>query len=152
MLPVLTTRREFICGAARTLVAGVAAPLLLSACHSGALGTTAAPVAASGQRVDADVSRLAADGDWLIAPWMGSDAAPVLVVRQSAGQYLALSMQCTHMGCPVNAPVQGVMTCPCHGSQFDLAGQVRHGPAQYPLGRYATAFDATTKRVTVTLG
>ena len=98
-----------------------------------------------------DVKPLAADGEWLLAPWTGPDGAPVLIVRQSSSRYLALSLQCTHMGCPVNAPVQGVMTCPCHGSQFDLTGNVRRGPSQYPLGRYQTTYDAKAGRVTVAL-
>jgi Rieske Fe-S protein len=88
----------------------------------------------------------------MIAPEVGPDGAPVLIVRKSADHYLALSMQCTHMGCPVDPPVHAVMTCPCHGSQFDLTGQVRHGPAQYPLGQYEATYDQTTKTLRITLG
>jgi Rieske Fe-S protein len=99
-----------------------------------------------------NVSSLTADGQWLVAPWKGSDGAPVLIVRHTLHRYTALSMQCTHMGCPINPPVQGVMTCPCHGSQFDLAGHVRHGPAQFPLGLYTTAYHPATHVLTVTLG
>ncbi len=149
---MLATRREFVCGAARTLAAagvvGVTGPLLAS-CHHARPQTTAA--AATAHSTAVDVRPLAADADWLLAPWTGPDAAPVLIVRQSQTQYVALSMQCTHMGCPVNPPVQGVMTCPCHGSQFDLAGNVRRGPAQYPLGRYDTTYDAKAGRLTVAL-
>lgn len=124
-------------------VVGMAAPLLgASSPRASAQGATTETV---------NVSHLTADGQWLVAPWKGSDGAPVLIVRRGPHRYTALSMQCTHMGCPINPPVQGVMTCPCHGSQFDLTGQVRHGPAQFPLGQYATTYHATTHSVTVTL-
>jgi Rieske Fe-S protein len=146
-LPVLTTRRTFVCDAARALgsgaVVGIASPLLAAA---------SARVSGRGASTETvSVSSLTADGQWLVAPWKGSDGAPVLIVRNATRQYTALSMQCTHMGCPINPPVQGIMTCPCHGSQFDLAGHVRHGPAQFPLGRYTTTYHAGTHTLTVDL-
>lgn len=152
-LPVLHTRRDFVCDAARALALGAVAgggSSLLASCHGGPPHTANVPV--SGNQATVDVSPLTADGGWLVSGWTGPDGAPVLIVRQSPTRYLALSMQCTHEGCPVNQPVEGVMTCPCHGSQFDLTGQVRRGPAQFPLGRYSAAFDAKTKRLTVTSG
>ena len=156
VLPVLTTRRAFVGNAARAIASGAAAGLgasFLVSCHAATPQLAGAPVGPpSGNSATVDVSGLAAEEAWLITTWTGPDGAPVLVVRQSNAQYLALSMQCTHMGCPINPPVHGVMTCPCHGSQFDLAGDVRQGPAQYPLGRYATRYDGATKRLTITLG
>ena len=44
----------------------------------------------------------------------------------------ALSSTCTHLGCSVRR-VAGGFECPCHGSRFDDAGKVRHGPAPKPL-------------------
>jgi Rieske Fe-S protein len=153
-LPVLTTRRTFVGEAARALavgaVSGATLPLL-AACQQRARGEVPSPTSApSGHGLTVDVHRLTADGEWMVAPSAGPDDAPVLVVRQSATLYVALSMQCTHMGCPIDPPVQGIMTCPCHGSQFDLAGQVRHGPAQYPLGRYAVVYRPSTGVLTIT--
>ncbi len=151
---MLTSRREFVCGAARTLAAGavvgVTGPWLSSRHAGGREVTTASQAPAAPGQVVVDVSVLTADGGWLVAPSTGPDGAPMLIVRQARTRYLALSMQCTHMGCPVNTPVEGVMTCPCHGSQFGLEGEVRHGPAQYPLGQYQTSYDGATKRLTVT--
>jgi len=40
----------------------------------------------------------------------------------------ALSLECTHLGCLVNAVDQGFY-CPCHGSEFGPMGQVWSGPA-----------------------
>ena len=96
-----------------------------------------------------DVRGLTAPGQSILAPFQGPDGAPVLIVRESATRFAALSLLCTHMGCPVNMPVRGILTCPCHGSQFDLEGKVLHGPAVYPLGQYTATYDA--KRMTVTV-
>lgn len=144
VLPVLGTRRAFVCEAARALV--------VAAIGVGPLGSRASGGrAAPGHAASVDVRPLTADQQWLVAPWAGSDGAPVLIVRRSATAYRALSMQCTHMGCPINTPVNGIMTCPCHGSQFDLAGAVRHGPAQFPLGHYPTVYHAASGLLSVTL-
>jgi Rieske Fe-S protein len=58
-------------------------------------------------------------------------------------------MQCTHEGCPVNPPVNGIIACPCHGSRYDLNGRVLHGPAQYPLARYSTRYERKSGTVCV---
>jgi len=96
-----------------------------------------------------DVSALTTDGATLVTAAAGLDGAPILVVRDAGNQFHALSMQCTHEGCPVGAPVRGVITCPCHGSQYDLDGRVRHGPAQLPLARYSVEYHRWTKRLTL---
>ncbi len=96
-----------------------------------------------------DVSGLTTDGATLVTSTPGLDGAPILVVRDKARHFHALSMQCTHMGCPVGAPVRGIITCPCHGSQYDLEGRVRRGPAQLPLARYAAEYHWWTRRVTL---
>jgi len=51
------------------------------------------------------------------------------VVGGAAGVY-ALSAVCTHLGCITRFRSDDrVIACPCHGSRFDLAGNVVHGPA-----------------------
>jgi cytochrome b6-f complex iron-sulfur subunit len=60
------------------------------------------------------------------------------VVRTSEGTFYALSSVCTHLGCITNyRPSMGRIDCPCHGSQFDLEGNVVGGPAPRPLRRVA---------------
>ncbi|MET9613313.1 Rieske (2Fe-2S) protein [Kitasatospora indigofera] len=62
----------------------------------------------------------------------------VYLVQPTAGQYCAFSSVCTHSGCAVDAPKNGQMYCPCHGSKFDAAtGAVINGPATKPLPKYA---------------
>lgn len=57
----------------------------------------------------------------------------VIVVQPAQGTFSAFSAVCTHRGCIVRAPANGVIACPCHNSQFGLDGTVKKGPAQRPL-------------------
>ena len=55
------------------------------------------------------------------------------VIGTSGGVY-ALSAVCTHLGCIARFKSdEKVIACPCHGSRFDLEGNVIHGPAPRPL-------------------
>jgi ubiquinol-cytochrome c reductase iron-sulfur subunit len=60
-------------------------------------------------------------------------------------QWIVLIGICTHLGCiPLgNKPTDprgewGGWFCPCHGSQYDTSGRVRHGPA--PLNLYVPPY------------
>lgn len=44
----------------------------------------------------------------------------------------AMSLVCTHLGCIVKGTEHG-FACPCHGSKFDLTGEVVAGPAPRAL-------------------
>ena len=51
-----------------------------------------------------------------------------------AGGVYALSAVCTHLGCITRyRSDENIIACPCHGSRFDLEGNVVHGPAPRPL-------------------
>jgi len=66
----------------------------------------------------------------------------VYIVRAREGYFYALSAVCTHLGCITNwKPEQGGIACPCHGSKFDVAGNVTGGPAPRPLPRFAVTLD-----------
>lgn len=57
----------------------------------------------------------------------------VVVTQPTAGEFKCFSAVCTHTGCTV-AGISDVITCPCHGSTFDLAtGDVLGGPAPSAL-------------------
>lgn len=58
------------------------------------------------------------------------------LIRDATGIY-AMTAVCTHMGCIVGLPVGSQITCPCHGSQYDLAGANQLGPATLPLVHFA---------------
>ena len=59
--------------------------------------------------------------------------ARIALVRSGEEVY-ALSLVCTHLGCTVNVGEEQ-LSCPCHGSLFDLRGNVLKGPADRPLRR-----------------
>src|SRR5579859_1321139 len=77
----------------------------------------------------------------LIDPWTtGSDGNRLGPAddkdRVKKSPWLILVGICTHLGCiPLgNKPTDmrgewGGYLCPCHGSQYDTSGRVRHGPA-----------------------
>lgn len=62
-----------------------------------------------------------------------------LFVVHAAEGFYAMSAVCTHLGCMVrNQPekeTDQAFFCPCHGSRFDLRGNVVGGPAPIPLRR-----------------
>ncbi|MFG2447759.1 Rieske (2Fe-2S) protein [Streptomyces sp. M41(2017)] len=58
----------------------------------------------------------------------------VVVTQPAAGTFKAFSSKCTHQGCAVKGIANGVITCPCHGSQFSATdGSVKKGPATSAL-------------------
>lgn len=58
----------------------------------------------------------------------------VVVTQPTAGIYKAFSSKCTHAGCAVTGITNGVITCPCHQSEFSVAdGSVKKGPATKAL-------------------
>jgi glycine/D-amino acid oxidase-like deaminating enzyme/nitrite reductase/ring-hydroxylating ferredoxin subunit len=70
---------------------------------------------------------------------MKVDGENVAAFKDEQGVVHAVSAVCTHMGCLVgwNA-TDRTWDCPCHGSRFELSGEVIHGPATQPLGSKVT--------------
>ncbi len=62
------------------------------------------------------------------------------LARLKDGGFLALSRTCTHLGCTVPwVEKEMKFACPCHGSAFDITGNVIEAPAPraldiYPIG------------------
>lgn len=58
------------------------------------------------------------------------------VYRDGEGGLHAVSVRCTHLGCLVRwNGAERSWDCPCHGSRFDVDGDVLEGPAVKPLAR-----------------
>jgi cytochrome b6-f complex iron-sulfur subunit len=63
----------------------------------------------------------------------GPDGKAAVVAQPTAGNVVAFSAICTHMGCTV-APAGNQYHCPCHGSVYDaFTGKVISGPAPAAL-------------------
>ena len=56
---------------------------------------------------------------------------PAILIRGQS-DYSALSLVCQHLGCTVDSKVDGFV-CPCHGSRYDMAGQLLKGPSEKGL-------------------
>jgi len=56
------------------------------------------------------------------------------LVRDGAAGVKAFSTTCPHLGCAVDFdPQVGSFRCPCHTSEFTVAGERTHGPAKRGL-------------------
>ena len=73
-------------------------------------------------------------------------------VKPGHDQWIVLIGICTHLGCvPLgNKPTDprgeyGGWFCPCHGSQYDTSGRVRHGPAPANLACHPTPSNPTPR-------
>ena len=73
----------------------------------------------------------------------------VWVARNERGVYVMIGI-CRHLGCTPNW-LQDVQRfrCPCHGSIYDIYGNVLGGPAPRTLWRAAIAVDPEDKQIIV---
>ncbi len=71
-------------------------------------------------------------------PWAGVTAKTAAWLRRKSEQeFIAFSINCTHLGCPVRwLPSADLFMCPCHGGVFYNDGRVASGPPPRPLVRY----------------
>jgi Rieske Fe-S protein len=151
----LESRREFLrtchCLFSKVAIAATFAPVI-AACEFSVVHSSApsGPVLRS---IVVDVSSLSDEGSALVTAERGPDRAPIVVVRRSTSDYIAMSMLCTHSQFVLRPPSAGTMYCPGHGSDFNLEGAPLDGPAVAtgPLKRYPTTFDPSTSRLTITL-
>ena len=60
---------------------------------------------------------------------------PVILIPVDAKTFRVVSAKCTHLGCHVR-PAKNFLVCPCHGSTFNLGGEVVRGPASSALTTY----------------
>jgi Rieske Fe-S protein len=147
-------RREVLCG----LVVALLAPgALAAACGdsgSSSGGTPGGGSGGTGGATPGDGAGGAAgtvlaaltdvpDGSGLVVNGKGPRNGPVLIIR-SGSDVKAYDARCTHQGTTVRPPVNGLIVCPQHGSQFDATtAAVKKGPAKTPLTSLAVKVDGT---------
>jgi menaquinol-cytochrome c reductase iron-sulfur subunit len=82
-----------------------------------------------------------------ITPGVGEAGNTTVYIRagnpdlpgEKAGEYIAISTRCAHLGCPVRwVEAAERFVCPCHGGVYDSQGKVAGGPPVRPLDRFAT--------------
>ena len=85
---------------------------------------------------------LATTADIPVGGGLVVSAERVVVTQPTAGEFKAFTSICTHQGCEVSRVESGVISCPCHGSQYSAAdGSVSRGPAPAPLAEVAVTVE-----------
>jgi len=134
------TRRVVLRGVA---VGGVALPLL-AACGSGAeTADTPSTSAASSPEASAGGSpALASTADVPVGGGEILADEQIVLTQPTEGDFKAFTSVCTHKQCAVNEISDGVIKCPCHGSQYSIEdGSVLGGPAPAPLAAIEITVD-----------
>jgi menaquinol-cytochrome c reductase iron-sulfur subunit len=70
-------------------------------------------------------------------PWAGVTAKTgAWLRRESETGFVAFSVNCAHLGCPVRwLPQAKLFMCPCHGGVYNADGTVAAGPPPHALTR-----------------
>ncbi|GIW06546.1 MAG: menaquinol-cytochrome C reductase iron-sulfur subunit [Dehalococcoidia bacterium] len=72
-------------------------------------------------------------------PWSGQTGLTAAWLRrESEGRFIAFSVNCAHLGCPVRWEGRAqLFFCPCHGGTYYADGSVAAGPPPRGLSQYA---------------
>ena len=84
------------------------------------------------------------------APFWGARGGERVAIASVGGTFYAFGDTCTHQGCSLaDGELEGTtVTCPCHGSQFDVTtGDVLRGPAREPVRSYPVRLEDGELRV-----
>ena len=107
--------------------------LLLAAC-GGAGGSATTGAGDSGGSTGGSGTTLVATSKVPVDGGVVLDGPQVVVTQPTSGTFKAFTAVCTHQQCLVGSVKNGLITCPCHGSQYSATdGSVQRGPAQAPL-------------------
>ena len=137
------SRRQVLRGVAAA--GALTASGLLAACGGGddsggtggttaGSGTTPATPGSSSPGSSGDGQELAKKSEIPVGGGVIFDAEKVVVTQPTKNDFKAFSAICTHQGCIVSNVSDGIISCPCHGSQYSIKdGSVQGGPAPRPL-------------------
>jgi Rieske Fe-S protein len=71
------------------------------------------------------------------------------IVIKSKENLSVFSSHCTHLGCKINKTENGRLVCPCHGSEYDLEGNVIKGPAYKSLEKVEFKLSSDGTRIEI---
>lgn len=71
---------------------------------------------------------------------------PICIYRQSATEYHALLMKCTHQGTELQV-FGDRLQCPAHGSEFTKNGEVQNGPAETSLRTFPVQIENNVLKI-----
>lgn len=82
-------------------------------------------------------------------PWGAElDKTAAWLRRESDSGFVAFSVDCTHLGCPVRwEPEAELFMCPCHGGVYFSNGDVAAGPPPDPLQQFPVRIQGTNVEV-----
>lgn len=130
-------RKEFLKSASGLLAVAVVSPLgiLLEGCAASAFTIHAAIV---GNTVVVPLTTLPdlTQPNSYVKVYVGTYDNPFILFSRDGGELWAVLSTCSHNGCEVRK-LRTIFECPCHGSEYDLWGNVLRGPAPAPLESYA---------------
>lgn len=75
----------------------------------------------------------------LTSPSVSIVAGHALALGRDAGGVYAMTLICTHQACDIattGTVTEQLITCSCHGSEYDANGAVVRGPAPSPLEHF----------------
>ncbi|MBR7742206.1 Rieske (2Fe-2S) protein [Phycicoccus sp. BSK3Z-2] len=128
--------------------AGVAGVGTLAACGSSAEEAADAAGDAASSAAGAAGDAIAA-ADVPVGGGLVVEDMETVVTQPTEGEYKAFSSVCTHSGCTVGGVADNVISCPCHGSEFDAStGEVLQGPATDPLPEKSVTLDGDGLTIT----
>jgi len=148
---IASSRRDFIKNAMTgfgTIALGSFSVSIIEGCSgpkSKAMGSYASAAPGSdGASILVDMSKtenqtLAEIGGTLALGRSDIDSKGILLYRENETTVKAYSRECTHQQCAVGPFINGVCSCPCHASRFNLSGDNISGPAPMALYQYATS-------------
>ncbi len=136
--------------------AGAAAPAPGAQAAAGTTANAAAPAAASATPEGAQIVPATTGGTPSTAAASSTSTAAAAETGAAATaelpEWLVVVGVCTHLGCTPTASTAlapqgdyGGWLCHCHGSQYDVAGRVRRGPAPQNLAVPPYAFLSSTR-------
>jgi len=158
-----TTRREFLMRSAGTLAiistSGLVSTIISSCSGSGPSGPDTVTqlniiqgtVSNNEISIGLGASSPVKEKNTRVLIEYANSSQAILIEHNSDDTFRAISGVCTHQGCFVTDfdSTKSMFVCACHGSRFDLNGNVVQGPAPSKLIEYSTRMENNSLIITL---